>query len=433
MTNVEYPILIDSYYNGSNNLPTDPSADAGQTYVAGQTPLWENIYFSNITSTSFNPSDVAGVIYGLPEAPVANVYFFNVNLGVDNTGLEMNHAPMFTSTLIRIYPSSELPRLPRSIGAASGFPAPYAANIVPSLYNAAFIGSPSVPGGTSETQYDPDSQHWTIVGDGTGISGTSDEFISAFGPVTGNFTLQAQLKALPRPADAVSRRASCSATAPALPIRSPRSSRTPTIRSSSNIAPSQVAMPLAPLRSLPPAGRSISGSSAPAPTLSPAITAPMAPIGPRSVPLRLFQESATPLQAGVAVASGIDGTVATAVFANFSQLPGPTIIQPANAIFNPVTTNSTTLSALADDISGAGALAYTWSYTGPSGVTYQSANGGNFAKSIIADFTQAGSYNFTVTVSNPLGLTTTSAVNVTVSRLPQLSRLRHRGISMSPI
>ena len=43
------------------------------------------------------------------------------------------------------------------------------------------------------------------------------------------------------------------------------------------------------------------------------------------------------------------------------------------------------------------------------------ANGGNASQNIVARFTQAGTYNFTVTVTNPLGLSTTSAVTVTVN------------------
>ena len=65
---------------------------------------------------------------------------------------------------------------------------------------------------------------------------------------------------------------------------------------------------------------------------------------------------------------------------------------------------------------GESTLLYTWSVTGtpPSPVTF-SANDTNAAKNTIANFTQLGTYNFLVTVTNPAGYSTTSTLSVDVS------------------
>ena len=62
-------------------------------------------------------------------------------------------------------------------------------------------------------------------------------------------------------------------------------------------------------------------------------------------------------------------------------------------------------------------LTYTWSTTGtpPAAVNF-SANGSNAAKNTTATFTEAGSYSFQVTITDPSGGTATSTVNVTVNQ-----------------
>jgi len=97
----------------------------------------------------------------------------------------------------------------------------------------------------------------------------------------------------------------------------------------------------------------------------------------------------------------------------------PTVAQAAAANPNPVTTTSTALSVLGADDGGEGNLSYTWADTGPSGVTYSgNTNGTNAAKAITANFTQAGSYNFTVTITDSGGLFVTSSVAVNVQQTP---------------
>jgi O-glycosyl hydrolase len=95
----------------------------------------------------------------------------------------------------------------------------------------------------------------------------------------------------------------------------------------------------------------------------------------------------------------------------------PTVAIPAAA--SPATVNGTTtlLSVLGADRAGESGLTYTWSATGspPAPVTC-SANGTHAARQTTATFAQAGSYTLSVAITNALGLTTNSAVNVTVNQ-----------------
>ncbi len=100
------------------------------------------------------------------------------------------------------------------------------------------------------------------------------------------------------------------------------------------------------------------------------------------------------------------------VFANAA----PTVATAAAATPSPVTGTTTALSVLGADDGGEINLTYTWASTsGPAAVSY-SGNGNNAAKNTTATFTQAGAYAFQVTIVDAGGLTTTSAVNVTVDQ-----------------
>jgi alpha-L-arabinofuranosidase len=95
----------------------------------------------------------------------------------------------------------------------------------------------------------------------------------------------------------------------------------------------------------------------------------------------------------------------------------PTVATAAAANPSPVTGTTTNLSVLGADDGGESSLTYTWSYTGPAGVTYTgNTNGTNAAKNITAIFTQAGSYSFTATITNSVELTATSTVAVVVQQ-----------------
>ncbi len=96
----------------------------------------------------------------------------------------------------------------------------------------------------------------------------------------------------------------------------------------------------------------------------------------------------------------------------------PTVAQAAAASpAPPVTITSTSLSVLGADAAGESNLTYTWSATGPANVIF-GANGTNAAKNVSATFLESGTYNFLVTITNPLGGTTTSSLTVVVAQTP---------------
>jgi len=104
---------------------------------------------------------------------------------------------------------------------------------------------------------------------------------------------------------------------------------------------------------------------------------------------------------------------------DIAPLPTLSIAKAAAANPNPVAGTSTTLSALGSENGSGAGLTYTWSYTGPTGVTYSGAtNGTNAASSITSNFTLAGNYNFLVTISDTYGQTATSSIAVTVNQTP---------------
>jgi hypothetical protein len=91
----------------------------------------------------------------------------------------------------------------------------------------------------------------------------------------------------------------------------------------------------------------------------------------------------------------------------------PTVATAANASPSPVAGTTALLSVLGADDGGESNLVYTWSATGPTAVVF-SDNGTNRAKSATATFSSAGTYHFLVTIRDQGGLSTTSAVTVTV-------------------
>ncbi len=121
---------------------------------------------------------------------------------------------------------------------------------------------------------------------------------------------------------------------------------------------------------------------------------------------------------GMITSSHSSGQLATATFAS-PALTGagnqpPTIATPAAAAPPAVAASTVSLSVLGADASGENTLTYTWSSNGPAPVTF-STNGNNGAKNTMASFTQTGTYNFTVTVTDQFGLSVTSSISVPVS------------------
>jgi len=92
----------------------------------------------------------------------------------------------------------------------------------------------------------------------------------------------------------------------------------------------------------------------------------------------------------------------------------PTVATAASAT-SIVTGTTSPLTVLGADDHGEANLDYRWTAQGPAAVTF-SASGTNAAKSSVATFTKAGAYVITATITDSSGLTTTSAVSLTVAQ-----------------
>ncbi len=126
---------------------------------------------------------------------------------------------------------------------------------------------------------------------------------------------------------------------------------------------------------------------------------------------------------GAGTASDLAGNLAPAAGPSTTFIvdnSAPTVATPASASPNPITSTTTDLSVLgADTVLGEGSLTYSWTATvlpAGAGLPTFSANGTNAAKNTLVNFSQAGSYVFTVTITDMGGLSTTSTANVTVNQ-----------------
>jgi len=102
MTNVQWPVLIYSYYAyGVGTLesayPYMASTDVVQT-VTGTTPIWRNVTFSNVTATTTSGRPPI-MIWGLPEMLISNVTLDQVRI----TGA--NNGEIYNATAIRFLDS----------------------------------------------------------------------------------------------------------------------------------------------------------------------------------------------------------------------------------------------------------------------------------------------------------------------------------------
>ncbi len=98
----------------------------------------------------------------------------------------------------------------------------------------------------------------------------------------------------------------------------------------------------------------------------------------------------------------------------------PTVSVPASASANPVPGTTTNLSVQGAEIDpDVGSLTYAWvATTLPSGAAAPtfSANDSNAAQNTTATFSAAGTYGFTVTITDPGGLSVTSSLSLTVNQ-----------------
>ena len=106
---------------------------------------------------------------------------------------------------------------------------------------------------------------------------------------------------------------------------------------------------------------------------------------------------------------------ATAVNLNIYNTRAAAVVDiPATIMPSLVTGTSANLGVSGGDLNGGAGLKYTWTVTGtvPGTVTF-TPNGTSGAANTMATFTQPGTYNFRVTITDALGEAITSDVGVT--------------------
>ncbi|MCS7089856.1 MAG: glycoside hydrolase family 28 protein [Verrucomicrobiota bacterium] len=103
MTNVERAITFTAYY------PRIPAEDSAQP-LSPETPRYRNIRVRNLTATCY---ENAGVIIGLPEAPIENVYLENIRIIANRTGLELRHVRQVRLENVEVRPVRGAPLIVR--------------------------------------------------------------------------------------------------------------------------------------------------------------------------------------------------------------------------------------------------------------------------------------------------------------------------------
>jgi hypothetical protein len=90
MTNVGIPILIygaymapEKEFRNLQKITPEIATTYASAPIGDLTPVYKNILFQNITATTQNGKR-AGLIWGLPEAPVADIVLQNVNITAEN-------------------------------------------------------------------------------------------------------------------------------------------------------------------------------------------------------------------------------------------------------------------------------------------------------------------------------------------------------------
>ncbi len=89
MTNVDYPILFSEYY------PDIPDQNDPPQPITSTTPYYHDITVEGLTATNCR---YGGIIIGLPETPMTNIYLSNVNISA-NTGLRIRNVAVDTANI----------------------------------------------------------------------------------------------------------------------------------------------------------------------------------------------------------------------------------------------------------------------------------------------------------------------------------------------
>ncbi|HZK82794.1 MAG TPA: hypothetical protein VFC46_17055, partial [Humisphaera sp.] len=135
------------------------------------------------------------------------------------------------------------------------------------------------------------------------------------------------------------------------------------------------------------------------------------------------------------VANGIQSAPAPLTISFNGSSIAPTITQPATADASPVTGVSANLSVLGAGNGGKPNLTYTWTTaSAPANTPLPSfsINGTSVAKATSATFYSAGTYNFVVFVTDSGGLSTSSAVSVTVNQTESKLQISPASASVNP-
>jgi polygalacturonase/PKD repeat protein len=82
MTNVQYPIIIYSYYNEVGTPDEiDPATAAGEEVdPTNNCVVWRNITIANVTATGLTGKHISGIIWGRLEMPAMDITLTNVNI-----------------------------------------------------------------------------------------------------------------------------------------------------------------------------------------------------------------------------------------------------------------------------------------------------------------------------------------------------------------
>jgi hypothetical protein len=171
MHNVRLPIFITSWYS-SHEIPDDPVTD---TQDGDQNPQWENITIRNLTASGGPDPGVVGSVYGLADAPVDGLHLYNVKIAAPH-GFIVDNVKNFT-----IDADCEFDTLEGNTFISSGTLKNQSkpsinVTILPEGFTMTPIGSPKVPDNASQSIYDPNIKTWTVLCEGTGANGTSDQF-----------------------------------------------------------------------------------------------------------------------------------------------------------------------------------------------------------------------------------------------------------------
>ncbi|MGN6369692.1 MAG: PKD domain-containing protein, partial [Phycisphaerae bacterium] len=272
--------------------------------------------------------------------------------------------------------------------------------------NAQDIGSPAIHGSTTYS-----SGTYTISGSGSGITGTADQIQNAWFLVSGNAMITARVVSLGSVSTAMAGvmiRTSLSSGGLYAANALTAGTGMGYFRTTSSTAPTSGSWGSATAPEwirLVSSGTTVTGYFS-----SDGVTWNSA--GSISISLGASNYF------GLFVTSGNVTQSDTATFDNVMIGQAPTVATPAAASPTTVTANTSALSVLGADDGGEANLKYTWSATSkPAGASPTfSVNGTNAAKNSTVTFNKAGSYTFTVTISDAYGQTATSTVNVTVNQ-----------------